>query len=74
MSNRQLSAFGWGLGIVTGLFLLALFQPSVDHDAEAAKQHCLMVQLWNETQGEFGWPDYNNTAHTCNNDNLTIVR
>lgn len=27
--------------------------------------HCGMVQMWNETSGEFGWPDYNNTAAAC---------
>jgi hypothetical protein len=65
MNEKILHRFGIALGIVTGIFLLALFQPSVDHDAEAAKQHCMMVQLWNDTQGEFGWPDYNGTAGGC---------
>jgi len=27
--------------------------------------HCEMVQLYTETNGEFGWPDYNNTAASC---------
>jgi hypothetical protein len=61
----RLNAMGWGLGIVTGIFLLTLIEPKIDHDAEALKQHCLMVQLWNDTQGEFGWPDYNGTAGGC---------
>jgi hypothetical protein len=45
--------------------VLAVFQPRVDHDAEAHNQHCAMVQLWNETNGEYGWPDYNGTAGGC---------
>jgi hypothetical protein len=63
MSPRKLHALGWGLGIMTGVLLLSLIQPSFDHDAEAHKQHCLMVQLWIDTGGDFGWPDYNNTCH-----------
>ena len=26
------------------------------------KQYCEMVQIWNQTNGEHGWPDYNNNA------------
>jgi|APGre2960657404_1045060.scaffolds.fasta_scaffold28867_3 hypothetical protein len=31
-------------------------------DTSREKLHCEMVQIWNETNGEYGWPDYNNTA------------
>jgi hypothetical protein len=35
-----------------------------DQDLEL-KHHCEMVQIYRESAGEFGWPDYNNTAHLC---------
>jgi arabinogalactan endo-1,4-beta-galactosidase len=34
-------------------------------DTSQEKLHCEMVQIWNETNGEYGWPDYNNTAGSC---------
>ena len=42
---------------------------AVGDDASTTSEqelHCEMVQIWNETGGEYGWPDYNNTAHNCN--------
>ena len=32
-------------------------------DVEAL--HCEMVKLWTESNGDKGWPDYNNTASRC---------
>lgn len=29
------------------------------------KHHCEMVQIYRDSGGEYGWPDYNNTAHLC---------
>ena len=31
----------------------------------ALKHHCEMVQIYRDSGGEYGWPDYNNTAHLC---------
>jgi hypothetical protein len=65
VTEKMLHRFGIVLGIATGVLVLAVFQPRVDHDVEVAKQHCSMVKLWNDTSGEYGWPDYNNSAHGC---------
>jgi len=65
VTEKMLHRFGIVLGMATALLVLAVFQPRVDHDAEAHNQHCAMVQLWSETNGEYGWPDYNNSAHGC---------
>lgn len=35
-----------------------------DQDLEQ-KHYCEMVQIYRESGGEFGWPDYNNMAHLC---------
>lgn len=46
-------------------------------DTSEQQLHCEMVQIWNETGGEYGWPDYNNTAHNCKpttHQHLTNVR
>lgn len=42
---------------------VVLTQPD-DQDLEL-KHHCEMVQIYRDSKGEFGWPDYNNTAHLC---------
>jgi hypothetical protein len=68
MTDKQLYRFGVGCGVLTGIFLLAAWQPSIDHDAAALRQHCLMVDLFSTSNGEYGWPDYNNTAHLCEGD------
>lgn len=34
-------------------------------DTSEQQLHCEMVQLYTETNGEYGWPDYNNTAGSC---------
>jgi hypothetical protein len=36
-----------------------------DEDAAILQNHCQMVELWQQTSGQFGWPDYNNSAHAC---------
>jgi hypothetical protein len=38
-------------------------------DEPTAEQHnyCEMVDIWNDTEGEYGWPDYNdNFDEVCN--------
>lgn len=29
------------------------------------KHHCEMVEMFKTTNGQYGWPDYNNTARLC---------
>lgn len=36
-----------------------------EEDAAMLREHCEMVALFSATNGEFGWPDYNQTAHMC---------
>lgn len=36
-----------------------------DEDAAMLREHCEMVQIYRESKGEYGWPDYNNTARLC---------
>jgi hypothetical protein len=38
-------------------------------DTSEQDLHCEMVQIWNQTNGEYGWPDYNNTAGSCPQEN-----
>jgi hypothetical protein len=65
MTDKQLYRFSVACGVVTGVLILFALQPSVDHDAEAQQMHCQMIALWENSQGEFGWPDYNNTGDQC---------
>jgi hypothetical protein len=47
-----------------GLITLAACVDEQDQDLEL-KHHCEMTQLFAATNGEYGWPDYNNTAGDC---------
>ena len=49
--------------ILLGVIAIVFNAPD-DQDLEL-KHHCEMVQIYRESKGEFGWPDYNNTAHLC---------
>lgn len=40
-------------------------QPPSHYDEQVLRLHCEMVRVWEETNGEFGWPDYNDTASLC---------
>jgi hypothetical protein len=48
-----------------GLITLAACVDEQEQDLEH-KHHCEMVGIYRETDGQYGWPDYNNTAHLCN--------
>jgi len=41
--------------------IITLVTLSVGTDEPTAEQqnYCEMVDIWNDTQGEYGWPDYN---------------
>jgi hypothetical protein len=43
---------------------LALLPEPIDDNAEL-KHYCEMVQLFQTSNGEYGWPDFNNNAHLC---------
>jgi len=49
-------------GILLGLAMLVLYglAGNMDVENEKAKQtrYCEMVELWNETDGDAGWPPY----------------
>lgn len=44
---------------------LALAFGDAAPDTSEQDLHCEMVQMWADTDGEYGWPDYNNTAGSC---------
>jgi len=67
MSDRTLRKVclvaGIGIGVTAGAALLSSSDTTnINLNLE---QHCAMVKLWNETNGDFGWPDYNSTAAQC---------
>lgn len=45
--------------------ILVITAPLADDQDLALKHHCEMVQIYRDSGGEYGWPDYNNTAHLC---------
>jgi len=47
-----------------GLITLAACVDEQEQDLDL-KHHCEMTQLFAATNGEYGWPDYNNTAGDC---------
>ena len=39
------------------------------HESEQQARYCQMVDAWLDSDGEFGWPDYNdNFDEVCTND------
>ena len=57
--------------ISLALLALALALTFGDAAPDTSEQdlHCEMVQIWGQTNGEYGWPDYNNTAGSCPQEN-----
>jgi hypothetical protein len=51
------------------LGLAIAFGDAAPQDTSEQDLHCEMVQIWTETNGEYGWPDYNNTAGSCPKEN-----
>jgi energy-converting hydrogenase Eha subunit A len=51
------------VGVLATAVAAVLTLPS-DQDLDL-KHHCEMTQLFAATNGEYGWPDYNNTAGDC---------
>ena len=50
-----LCLIAWGLAIL----------PEPIDPYEELKHYCEMVQLFNTSNGEYGWPDFRNDAHLC---------
>lgn len=48
------------------LMLCAVYTVGLTPADEALlRHHCEMVQIYRESNGEYGWPDYNNQGHLC---------
>lgn len=62
MSKHVLTLYA--LMVLVLFAALATINAPDDQDL-ALKHHCEMTQLYADTKGELGWPDYNNTAHLC---------
>lgn len=62
-----------GAALTTAVLLATnlIPQPALDEDVAVLREHCEMVQLWTASNGEYGWPDYNDTAHLCADHNQT---
>ena len=56
-----------GILAVVALFsFMALGESELEVMQMEASQHCEMVDLWESTGGDFGWPDYNKSyARSC---------
>jgi hypothetical protein len=53
---------------VVALALLGLITLAAcvdEQEQDLVKHHCEMVGIYRETDGQYGWPDYNNTAGDC---------
>jgi hypothetical protein len=54
---------------IAALALLALITLAACVDSQGEdlehKHHCEMVGIYTQSNGEYGWPDYNNTAGDC---------
>ena len=52
------------LAVLALITLAACVDAQDDQDLDL-KHHCEMVGIYTQSNGEHGWPDYNNTAHLC---------
>ena len=56
----------YGAMLIALLMAAAVAVLTLPHERERAlKHHCEMVQIYRESNGESGWPDYNRTGHMC---------
>lgn len=62
MSKHVLTLYA--LVVLVLFAVLATINAPDDQDL-TLKHHCEMVQIYRDSGGEYGWPDYNNTAHLC---------
>jgi hypothetical protein len=63
MKHRHVEQIA-ALALLALITLAACVDAQDDQDLDL-KHHCEMTQLYATSKGEYGWPDYNNTAHLC---------
>jgi len=63
LANLDLYALGAVIILILGLGVVS----TMDYVAEErrAQLHCDMVEMFEKSNGQVGWPDYNNTAEMC---------
>lgn len=65
MAGKLLAAFT--CGVVCAAAYVAIDRTMGDDLGELQGKYCAMVQIYKETNGERGWPDYNgDAAEVCN--------
>jgi len=60
---KTITRYTIGAALTTAVLIGANLIPEPAFDDN--KNHCEMVQIYRESNGQYGWPDYNNTAHLC---------
>jgi hypothetical protein len=56
----------FGIVMICVLFMASILAVNAPHEQDLQLQHhCEMVEIYRATNGQYGWPDYNNTAHLC---------
>jgi hypothetical protein len=64
--GRFMKLFGFVMiGVLIVACILAVTSNMPDERDLSHKHYCEMVDIYRSTNGDFGWPDYNNSAHTC---------
>jgi hypothetical protein len=57
--------FNFMFGMSVGIFLLALLAGS-EQDNSEARVYCEMRKIFDDTNGEFGWPNYRSEIECIN--------
>ena len=59
MKNTVDIAFGFlALALVGIVFVLVLTAAEVSDEQAAQDEYCEMVDIWDRSKGEYGWPPY----------------
>lgn len=53
------------ISVLLAASILAITAPLADDQDLELKHYCEMVQIYRESDGEYGWPDYDNRANLC---------
>lgn len=64
----NIRALTLALGVAVLWWLYSVYTVGLtpaEEDAALLREHCEMVQIYRDSGGELGWPDYNNRAHLC---------
>lgn len=54
-----------GLIVAGVVIILLVISAGGEQDPNPTDQYCEMVQVHQETDGEYGWPDYDNLHKYC---------